>query len=196
MGMIFGKIDVECAKHTILYPPSFAQHNDYSLRKYAPHVLASVPSDAAQENEMFRILARYIGVFGTPENTALSTPKTIAMTAPVLSTPETIAMTAPVLSTPETIAMTAPVLNTGGGQQSMSMSFVLPNKYQKAQEAPQPTDSRVKLIEVPERFVAVKTFSGTVSMEEATIMADEFKHDLENKGFNCIDWQLARYNPP
>ena len=182
MGMIFGKIDVECAKHTILYPPSFAQHNDYSLRKYAPHVLASVPSDAAQENEMFRILARYIGVFGTPENTALSTPETIAMTAPVLSTPETIAMTAPVLNT--------------GGQQSMSMSFVLPNKYQKAQEAPQPTDSRVKLIEVPERFVAVKTFSGTVSMEEATIMADEFKHDLENKGFNCIDWQLARYNPP
>jgi hypothetical protein len=169
MGMIFGKIDVECAKHTILYPPSFAQHNDYSLRKYAPHVLASVPSDAAQENEMFRILARYIGVFGTPENTALSTPETIAMTAPVLNT---------------------------GGQQSMSMSFVLPNKYQKAQEAPQPTDSRVKLIEVPERFVAVKTFSGTVSMEEATIMADEFKHDLENKGFNCIDWQLARYNPP
>jgi UPF0288 family protein (methanogenesis marker protein 3) len=79
------------------------------------------------------------------------------------------------------------------------MSFVLPAKYTTKTQAPQPTDSRVELVDVPERTVAVKTFSGMVSMEEAEAMANEFKSELETQGFEIDtmnDWSLARYNPP
>jgi hypothetical protein len=180
MGMIFGKIDVEQASHDILsheFPTP-----DISLRRYHQHVLARVPSTSAKENEMFRILARYIGVFGTPENINSNS---IAMTAPVLSAPSS-----------SKIAMTAPVLSSSSMH---DMSFVLPAKYTTKTQAPQPTDSRVELVDVPERTVAVKTFSGMVSMEEAEAMANEFKSELETQGFEIDtmnDWSLARYNPP
>ena len=179
--MVFGKIDVECAAHTTIR--SYPNTPDLTLRQYDPHVVAKIPASNAEENQMFRILAKYIGVFGTPENTMEQTStQKIAMTAPVLSTPQ-----------PTPIAMTAPVLNTGGQQ---DMSFVLPAAYRRAKDAPQPTDQRIELVDVPARLVAVKTFSGTITMEGATSMAVQLKQDLEEKGFKCLDWQLARYNPP
>ena len=180
MGMIFGKIDVECASHEII--PTVTS-TDFELRLYHSHVLARVPSNRAEDNEMFRILARYIGVFGTPENTA-PTPQKIAMTAPVLSTPP------PPPS--QTIAMTAPVLSTT----QQDMAFVLPSTFTRAADAPQPTDSRVELVDVEERLVAVHSFSGAVDMAGAQNVASEFKIKLEKLGYKCNDWQLARYNPP
>ena len=169
---------------------------------------------------MFRILARYIGVFGNPENKDTNK---IAMTAPVLSTK----------TSSSKIAMTAPVLRTSAND----MRFVLPKKFKTKEDAPQPTDTRVELIDVPERMVAVKTFSGLVSMDQSETMANEFKAALEAQGFICkgtftnlvlefehklqltrinlffslvlfvflfsfliffifVDWMLARYNPP
>ena len=169
---------------------------------------------------MFRILARYIGVFGNPENKDTNK---IAMTAPVLSTK----------TSSSKIAMTAPVLSSSAND----MRFVLPKKFKTKEDAPQPTDTRVELIDVPERMVAVKTFSGLVSMDQSETMANEFKAALEAQGFICkgtftnlvlefehklqltrinllfslvlfvflfsflilfifVDWMLARYNPP
>ena len=168
---------------------------------------------------MFRILARYIGVFGNPENKDINK---IAMTAPVLSK-----------TSSSKIAMTAPVLSSSAND----MRFVLPKKFKTKEDAPQPTDTRVELIDVPERMVAVKTFSGLVSMDQSETMANEFKAALEAQGFICkgtftnlvlefehklqltrinllfslvlfvflfsfliffifVDWMLARYNPP
>ena len=167
---------------------------------------------------MFRILARYIGVFGNPENKDTNK---IAMTAPVLSK-----------TSSSKIAMTAPVLSSAN-----DMRFVLPKKFKTKEDAPQPTDTRVELIDVPERMVAVKTFSGLISMDQSETMANEFKAALEAQGFICkgkftnlvlefehklqltrinllfslvlfvflfsfliffifVDWMLARYNPP
>ena len=117
---------------------------------------------------MFRILARYIGVFGNPENKDTNK---IAMTAPVLSTK----------TSSSKIAMTAPVLRTSAND----MRFVLPKKFKTKEDAPQPTDTRVELIDVPERMVAVKTFSGLVSMDQSETMANEFKAALEAQGFIC-----------
>jgi hypothetical protein len=57
-------------------------------------------------------------------------------------------MTAPVLVTPkaEPIAMTAPVLVTPGQSTGDTMAFVLPaSKYKTIDEAPAPTDPRVRL---------------------------------------------------
>lgn len=93
MGMIFGKIDVEQASHTIL-PHTFGPDaTDVQLRKYDAHVLARVPASKVNENAQFRVLAKYIGVFGQPENTNTAADgdnggnggSKIAMTAPVLS---------------------------------------------------------------------------------------------------------------
>ena len=159
---------------------------------------------------MFRILARYIGVFGNPENKDTNK---IAMTAPVLS-------------------------KTSSSKIANDMRFVLPKKFKTKEDAPQPTDTRVELIDVPERMVAVKTFSGLISMDQSETMANEFKAALEAQGFICkgkftnlvlefehklqltrinffsfslvlfvflfsfliffifVDWMLARYNPP
>merc|ERR1712166_85324 len=117
---------------------------DVSLRRLQSHVLAKVSPNQVEENDMFRILARYIGVFGNPENKDTSK---IAMTAPVLSS-------------------------------ANDMRFVLPKKFKTKEDAPQPTDTRVELIDVPERMVAVKTFSGLISMDQSETMANEFKAAL------------------
>ena len=140
-------------------------HSSYSTSTQHSHVLAKVSPNQVEENDMFRILARYIGVFGNPENKDTNK---IAMTAPVLSK-----------TSSSKIAMTAPVLSNN------DMSFVLPKKFKTKEDAPQPTDTRVELIDVPERMVAVKTFSGLVSMDQSETMANEFKAALEAQGFIC-----------
>ena len=59
MGMVLGSIDVECAKFDVV-----RARKDYQVRKYYPAVAAQV--DTTDDNQAFKQLARYIGVFGTP----------------------------------------------------------------------------------------------------------------------------------
>jgi hypothetical protein len=63
-----------------------------------------------------------------------------------------VKMTAPVVS--QRIEMTAPVLSDGD-----SLAFVMPAEYQLA-TTPEPLDDRVKILEMPERNLAVLRFSG------------------------------------
>jgi hypothetical protein len=63
-----------------------------------------------------------------------------------------VKMTAPVVS--QRIEMTAPVFSDSG-----SLAFVMPREY-RLETTPEPTDSRVKILEVPERLVAALRFSG------------------------------------
>ena len=106
-------------------------------------------------------------------------------------------MTAPVISypnSPERIAMTAPVVSKGAND----MAFVLPSKYKSKATAPQPTDPRVELVDVPERLVAVKSFSGSHDYDSSSQIAANFQTELEEYGLKPKSdaWQLARYNPP
>ncbi|CAK0901161.1 unnamed protein product [Prorocentrum cordatum] len=79
------------------------------LLRYAPSVVAETNFDGAwgsnNVGSPFGALARYIGVFGTPQNTAAggASAQPIAMTAPVLVSPQP-------QGAPEAISMTAPVL--------------------------------------------------------------------------------------
>ena len=171
-----------------------------------PHVVACVSSNPNQEitdSDMFRLLAKYIGVFGTPQNLASSSSQNrqvVAMTAPVLSSSSSST------PTPTAIAMTAPVLNLNLNDANMDantnadarqMSFVLPAIFTSIQSAPTPTDPRVLLKEVLSHTIAVKSFSGSVDMATAAPIAEEFKSYLTNNhGFTCKEWRLARYNPP
>lgn len=63
-----------------------------------------------------------------------------------------VKMTAPVVS--QRIEMTAPVLSD-----SDSLAFVMPAEY-RLDTTPEPLDDRVKILEMPERNLAVLRFSG------------------------------------
>ena len=207
MGMIFGKIDVETPKYASVAVSGLLAAEQITLRRYPSQVTVRIAGDArVGDNECFKLLARYIGVYGTPQNTAGGkAAEKVAMTAPVLSDAQSqpISMTAPVLAEPRStpVAMTAPVLSSGKSEKSEArrgapMAFVLPSCYSSINDAPKPTDPRVVLEEIPERLVAVRTFSGLTSVKKATPMAEAMRALLVSEGFNCKSWSLARYNPP
>ena len=84
-------------------------------------------------------------------------------------------MTAPVIS--ENIHMTAPVISD-----SRSLSFVLPGKYTLA-NAPVPLDERVRILEIPDRFVAALRFSGRWSETIFTRKSKELMDELAKSIF-------------
>jgi hypothetical protein len=205
MGMVLGKITVETPKHEVIHTGT-----GYEIRMYPPCVAAEVAYDPKEmkgnADGGFTVLASYIGALGKPQNTK---PEKIVMTAPVVTTggegdsSEPIAMTAPVITAaaaaePEPVAMTAPVITDD--QQApgkVTMQFLLPSKYTKAEDAPRPTDERVVIREVPERKFGVVTFSGVAREKAVREKAEGLKAALEKDGYTIkAPFVLARYNPP
>lgn len=190
MGEVFGKISVETPKYTVT-----ESKNNYEIRKYPPSVIAQITYDPSQfkgdKDGGFFVLANYIGVAGNPGNMK---PEKIAMTAPVITkTPEKG-------SAAEKIAMTAPVvtkLGEGEEKNVVTMQFLLPAKYQKAEEAPKPVDERVAILEEGERKYGVVRFRGVATVKVVQDKVESLKKSLESDGYKVIgDYVLARYNPP
>eukprot|EP00959_Pyramimonas_sp_CCMP1952_P215510 4508552-Pyramimonas_sp.AAC.1 len=78
MGAMFGKIAVEVPQYEVLLKKPL-----YEIRKYPPFVIVSTSAeDMVEGNNSFGKLAKYIGVFGSPEN---SKKEAISMTAPVVT---------------------------------------------------------------------------------------------------------------
>ncbi|KAJ7950214.1 Heme-binding-like protein [Quillaja saponaria] len=184
MGMILGKISVETPKFEVIKSTI-----DYEIRKYLPRVIAQVTYDPAQfkgnKDGGFMVLANYIGALGNPQNTK---PEKIAMTAPVITK-----------SSGEKIAMTAPVVTKAGegGEKMVTMQFVLPAKYAKAEEAPKPVDERVVIVEEGEKNYGVVKFGGVATEQVVEEKVDKLRKSLEKDGYKVIgDYLLARYNPP
>jgi len=163
-------------------------------------------------NGGFRRLARYIGVFGVPEN-GMETP--IAMTAPVVTEAPSI--------TPTKIAMTAPVVTQNGNAgANATMAFLLPaefaEKHASVGTLPQPSNPAVRLREVPESIVAVSSFSGYVSEAKVREKLSALRRVLRSAGLHeaaknsgagapgaaageadeaaPCEWRLAQYHPP
>merc|ERR1712107_541276 len=90
-------------------------------------------------------------------------------------------------------AMTTPVV-TGG----CLMRFVLPSKYKTIEDAPVPTDPKVRLVAVPEKDMAVLRFRGKVTGNgEAEGKYDELVRLAAEKGLSPDGkWELHRFNPP
>ena len=144
MGIIFGKITVECPDYQLVRSVDRDGYK-YEIRRYPGAVAAEVKSDDLEEENRtasrftsaaFRILANYIGVFTTPQNIKR---EGVAMTAPVVTTSTTgnqgekVAMTAPVVTTSTTgsqgekVAMTAPVVTTSTtGNQGEKVAMTAP----------------------------------------------------------------------
>ncbi|MBM4208538.1 MAG: heme-binding protein [Gammaproteobacteria bacterium] len=111
---------------------------------------------------------------------------------------ETIAMTAPVLQEQagNKIEMTAPVFQEQSGNKWI-MRFVLPVQYTTISTAPKPSDPNVKLVEIPDKKVAVLQFSGFLSDSAITEKKAELTAWLKNKKIKPLsDARSAGYNPP
>jgi hypothetical protein len=77
MGIVFGVTGTQEPPFTVI-----SNTPNYQVRVYSPYLIAEVPQIVGQENSSFTILAKYIGVFGTPENLAK---EALAMTSPVIT---------------------------------------------------------------------------------------------------------------
>jgi hypothetical protein len=148
---------VEQAEYSVIEKMS-----GYEIRKYPAHIVAQTTVKGNYQdalNEGFRIVAGYI--FGNNFKK-----QSIAMTAPVSSQG----------ASSEKISMTAPVLATMHGEEHV-ISFGMP-RPQTLQTLPTPTDSRVKIVEVPEKNFAVIKF--------AWLRTDERIKQMENKLLKLI----------
>lgn len=168
MGMIFGKISVETPKYEVVKTTA-----DYEIRKYPACLIAQVTYNPSQfkgnKDGGFMILANYIGALGNPQN-----------------------------KKPEAIAMTAPVVTKSGDDESvMVMEFILPDKYKKAEEAPEPVDERVVIREESEKKYGVVKFSGTATEQEVAEKVSKLREGLERDGIKIVgEYVLGRFNPP
>ena len=110
----------------------------YEVRQYKKRTVAEVIY--GEEDSGFRVLFDYIS--GANKGS-----KEVEMTIPVTQSKE--------------IDMTVPVTQSAGDGE-MSMRFFLPTQYSK-QNAPAPNDERVKIIDLPEEYFAVISYSGFAS---------------------------------
>lgn len=131
---------IETPGYTVVYEEGEVEYRQYEAYLVAETVVVGDVAYKASGNEGFRRLFRYI----TGANTAN---QSIAMTSPVSRE-----------LTSEKIAMTAPVARRSAGA-GEAVAFMLPAQYSLA-TAPQPSDERVKLREVPARLMAVVRYSG------------------------------------
>lgn len=101
-----------------------------------------------------------------------------------------IPMTAPVI-TSQKIPMTSPVVTN-----ATSMSFVMP-AGKTHEEIPDPLDSRVRIVTLPEREIAVIRFSGYASPQEVDAVMVRLKDGLEKAGIETVGVSfLMRYDAP
>jgi hypothetical protein len=101
-----------------------------------------------------------------------------------------IPMTAPVI-TSQKIPMTSPVVSN-----VTSMSFVMP-AGKTPEETPDPLDSRVRIVTLPEREVAVIRFTGYASPQEVDAVTVRLQDGLKKAGIETVGESfLMRYDTP
>jgi hypothetical protein len=141
---------------------------EIEFRQYPALVLAT--ADNSENDAGFNLLFAYISGSNKPR--------------------EKIPMTAPVI-TSQKIPMTAPVVSDAA-----SMSFVMPAGTTR-EETPDPLDSRVRIVTLPEREVAVIRFSGYASPQEVDATTTRLQEGLKNEGILTVGEPfLMRYDSP
>lgn len=187
MGIVFGVTGTQEPAFQLL-----RSMGGYEVRSYPQYFIAQVKMNQAEENDAFRTLAKYIGVFGDPEIVVGegTSYKPMAMTSPVISSP----------SSAQQLAMTAPVITS---EDKLDMAFVLPFSYKAIKDIPRPLNPRIVLKDVPPKVVAVKKFSGwyspIVGSQKRRELLEEMQQDgiLDNTDHSkSLEWSVAQYHPP
>jgi hypothetical protein len=178
IGLALGGLNAmatEEAKYEVL-----ESEDGCELRDYASHVLAEAVVDGDLEdagNRAFGVLFRYI----SGANEARTN---IAMTAPVSQEQSS-----------QKIAMTAPVGQERTAE-GWAVSFMMPASFTLA-NTPVPTDSKVKLREVPACRMAAIRYSGFWSEGRYLQHKAELEAWIKRKGLAAVGGPIwARYNPP
>jgi len=154
---------------------------EYEVRLYPRHIVAQTTVTGPYKealNQGFRIVAGYIFGGNTKK-------ESIAMTAPVVEkTPEF-----------ESIAMTAPVTASIEGE-SHVIAFGMPKSY-TLETLPTPTDSRVKIVTIPEKKMAVIRFSWFRTDHRVQSKKQELIDALKKDNMVIVgEPQYAGYNAP
>ena len=162
------------------------------LRRYEPMIAAEVrvvAEDVDAAGSMgFMPLANYIFGSNRPG-------EKVEMTAPVTSAPVTERGSLRG-GDGEKIDMTAPVTTAPDDNGMYAVRFMMPSKW-TMESLPAPTDDRVTLIQVPERYVVVSGFTG--AKEEASIESAEqaINQFIDSNGLSRIgNFTLAGYSAP
>ena len=200
MGSIFGKQSVKEPPYEVLFRRTTGNNVDvatpYELRKYATRYAAMVEYNSTSTSEPFRILAKYIGVFGTPQNEGKTN---IAMTAPVVMEDSTT-------QGPTPIAMTAPVVMENNATSSSGMKkmmFMLPEEFNDLSKIPTPTNPAVQILQLPSEIGAVHTYNGQYNTAINEEKAQHLGRQLHSDGLVDMTeeyvmghYQFWGYNPP
>ncbi len=153
----------------------------YEIRVYPAHIVAQTTVKGTYKdalNEGFRIIAGYIFGGNTKK-------QSIAMTAPVVEKGKVS----------ESIAMTAPVTASVEGE-SHTIAFGMPRSY-TLETLPTPIDSRVELVTVPEKKMAVLRFSWFRAGARVQSKKNELVDMLKKDAILIIgEPQYAGYNAP
>ena len=144
----------------------------YEVRQYKKRTVAEVKY--GEEDSGFRVLFDYIS--GANKGS-----KEVEMTIPVTQSKE--------------IDMTVPVTqSTTDGK--MSMRFFLPIQYSK-QNAPEPNDERIRIVDLPAEYFAVISYSGLASDRNFKEHYTELRAALEKDGMVITGAPIkATYNSP
>jgi len=155
--------------------------SNIEIRQYPTRIVAETTVDATQSDnprgDAFRIVAAYI--FG-----ANKARQKIDMTAPVEVAKPSV-----------TIPMTAPV-EVSTSNNALLMRFFMPSNYSK-NDLPEPSDPRVKLIELEPMTAAVLRFSGSITDEAVSNRTTELMAAIQNTKWRASGAPTAYfYNPP
>ena len=153
----------------------------YEIRMYPTHIVAQTVVKGSYKdalNQGFRIVAGYIFGGNTKK-------ESIAMTAPVVEKS----------SKSESISMTAPVMATVEGE-FHTIAFGMPRSYTLA-TLPTPTDSRVRIVTIPEKKMAVIRFSWMRTDARVQSKKQELLSALKKDNVAVVgEPQYAGYNAP
>lgn len=144
----------------------------YEVRRYEKRTVAEVTFEA--DNSGFRVLFDYISGanFGS---------RKLEMTVPVIQS--------------EKIDMTVPVTQSNRNGK-MIMRFFLPEEY-SMQNAPKPNDARVRIVDLPEQYFGVISYSGFASESNFEKHYEQLRKVLLRDGFVITGPPVkATYNSP
>jgi hypothetical protein len=141
VGYFTGRGGVEHAKYAVARSVH-ARGVDFELRRYAPCVAAvtTVADDGAGMRRMTSRGFREVAGFIFGKNAAHTS-----------------------------VSMTAPVVSAGKGDGALEVSFLMPSKYQRAADLPEPLSRGVQLRELPARLEAVHAFGGALPSDAAVL---------------------------
>ncbi len=153
--------------------------DDVEVRRYGVRLAAEIELANGGEQargEAFSALFDYIA----GANRAAGADEKIAMTMPV-----------EIDERPEKIAMTMPV-ETTSAQGTTRMRFILPAKYTPS-SAPQPSDPRVRVVEIAGEVLAVRRFSGGASDEDVAAQRQKLLAALPDSRWRATADPVALY---